>query len=431
MSGLLDPIVTRRGLLKLGLTGAALATTALGARRAQADPAHPHLLVTFHSDGGWDPTQVLDPHDPADTSDAIDVDVPELVSGLAPSMLATVGAHTYVSNPVTRPNVDAFFGAWGARTAVVNGIGTRSTSHEQSAQLVHTGYLDPARASFALAAANHLGADLPLPHLLLSGPSYGGQFAGLSGRVGSGALTQVLSYNQMSTRRQAVTTAGEQFIQQALAQLNQLEADAPAHAISGRLAQFATAQERADRLAGFARSLPRDGNGAAALATSLGTAFRQGLMTSVSLSGSGGFDTHSDNTQQNLRWDNIFSFLRTFVDGLAAQPGVVAPTLLDETTIVHVSEFGRTPQLNGDQGKDHHPWTSMMLVGKRVRPGTFGQTNREQEGVAVRFDTGQPDDGGGIIDVTNMVAGILTLIGANPNDYLPNGVRPFTAMIDA
>jgi hypothetical protein len=39
-----------------------------------------------------------------------------------------------------------------------------------------------------------------------------------------------------------------------------------------------------------------------------------------------------------------------------------------------------------------------------------------------------PDDTGQLIDVQNMVAGILTLVGADSNKYLPT-VAPFTAMI--
>src|SRR6185295_7180531 len=158
-------------------------------------------------------------------------------------------------------------------------------------------------------------------------------------------------------------------------------------------------------------------------------AFRAGMTTSVTVNNVGGFDTHSDNTQQSGRWTQVFTFLDAFLAGLAAQPGLVAPTLLEETTIVYCSEFGRTPQLNGDNGKDHHPWTSMIMAGKGVRGGTtVGLTDGSQEGVKVSFATGLPDDTGQVLDVQNVVAGILTLVGANSNDYLP-GIRPFTAMI--
>src|SRR5215467_13527259 len=176
---------TRRNLLRLGLTSAALAAMPWSlARRAGATAADPHLIVTFFGDGGWDPTQTLEVHDPADTTDGIDVDVP----GQPVSALRTVGAITYTSNPTMRPTVDTFFDHWAGRAATINGIGTRSTSHDQSRQLVLTGYLDPTRADFAVMAAHHNGIDLPLPHLLLSGASFGGSFAGLSGASFGGSF---------------------------------------------------------------------------------------------------------------------------------------------------------------------------------------------------------------------------------------------------
>jgi uncharacterized protein (DUF1501 family) len=432
MRTLWDDEFSRRTMLRLGLSSAVLMALPWAARReAWADAANPHFLITFFGDGGWDVTQVLDVHDPADATDGIDVDVPQAISGLPPSLIATAGGITYVSNPTTRPAVDTFFANWGSRVAVVNGINTRSTSHDQSKQLVLTGFLDPTRADFAVMAANQNGPDLPLPHLLLSGPSFAGPFAGLSGRVGD-QLSEALAYNRIpghtdpNTDQLGVSALGEAYIQQALEWQRTLD---HAGVVAGKLDKFHDANVRGDRLVRLASSLPDGGGSGAQLATSLASAFRSGMTTSVTLSNVGGFDTHSDNTQQNDSWQRVFTFLDAFLTGLAAQPGVVAPSLLDETTIVYCSEFARTPQLNGNNGKDHHPWTSMLLIGKGVRSGvTVGVTDGNQEGVKVNFTTGLPDATGQTIDVQNMIAGILTLVGANSSDYLP-GVRSFTAMI--
>jgi hypothetical protein len=389
--------------------------------------------VTFFGDGGWDVTQVFDVHDPLDATDGIDVDVPEAVSGLPPSVVANAGGLTYMSNPTTRPAADTFFTNWASRSAIVNGVNTRSTSHDQSAQLMLTGYLDPTRADFAVMAAHHNGAELPLPHLLLGGQSYGGPFAGLSGRVG-GQLGSALAHNRIPSHTDpgasqlGVSALGEAYIEQALEWQRTLAAPG---AVAGRLEQFRDANERGDKLVRLASSLPQNTTTGIQLATALGNAFRARMTTSVTVRGTGGFDTHDDNTQQNTRFEQLFTFLNDFVTGLASQPGIASASLLDETTIVYCSEFGRTPELNADNGKDHHPFTSVLLVGKRVRPAvTLGRTDGDQEGVKVNFDTGQPDDTGQLLDVQNMVAGVLTLIGANSNDYLPT-VRPFTAFVDA
>ena len=423
--------LTRRAVLRLGVSTAALLALPGRLGRVAGAATAPHFLVTFIADGGWDVTQVFDVHDPLDATDGIDVDVPQAISGLPPSRVATAGGITYVSNPATRPAADAFFAAWGARSAVVNGINTRSTSHDQSRQLVLTGYLDPTHADFAVMAAQHSGADLPLPHLLLSGDSFAGPFAGLSGRI-SGALGSALAFNRIpshtnpSERQLALSSVGEGYVERAVAAMERLDGSS---AIGARLDQFTDASQRGDRLVRLASSLPRGDVGAAQLAASLASAFRSGLSTSATVNPAGGFDTHNDNTQQNGSWESLFGFLNDFLAGLATEPGVASPSLLDETTIVCCSEFGRSPELNGDNGKDHHPWTSMLFVGKGVRTGvSVGLTDGHQEGVKVNFATGRPDDAGQVIDVQNMVAGILTLVGANPGDYL-SGVRPFTAMI--
>jgi uncharacterized protein (DUF1501 family) len=280
-------------------------------------------------------------------------------------------------------------------------------------------------------AAHRNGPDMPLPHLLLSGPSFGGPFSGLSGRVG-GQLGSALAYNRIPSRTNpgqsqlAVSALGEAYIQQALEWQRSVDA---AGAVAGKVEQFREANVRGDKLVRLASSLPRNSNDGAQLATAIGAAFRAGLTTSITVENVGGFDTHDDNTQQNARWQQLFTFLDQFVGALATQPGVVGSTLLEETTVVYCSEFARTPELNGDNGKDHHPFTSMLFVGKGVRGGAVvGMTDRDQEGVKVDFSNGQPDDTGQVIDVQNAVAGVLTLVGANAGQYLPN-VRPFTAMI--
>jgi uncharacterized protein (DUF1501 family) len=420
--------LTRRTLLQLGVaTAATMATPWPLKRLAMAQSTAPRFLVVLIADGGWDVTQVFDVHDPLDSTDGVDVDVPTAISGLPSSQIATVGGLTYMSNPVTRPMVDLFFSKWASRTAVVNGFGTRSTSHTQSMQLTLTGYLDPTRADFAVMSAHHNGGDLPLPHLLLSGDSFGGNFAGLSGRLG-GQMRQAFAYDTTSDGRLAVSGVGEAYVQQAL-EYDRLLAEARSEAVTGKLAAYADANGRADRLARLASSLNINNGSGTALGTSLAQAFRSGMTTSVTLSAGGGFDTHSDNTQQNGRYEQVFSRLDGVVSQLAVEPGVAAPSMLDETTLVLMSEFARTPLLNGDNGKDHHPWNSMLVVGKNVRGGSsVGRSDSEQNGVKVNLATGQPDDTGVVLDVTNVVAGILTVMGANPSEYLPS-VAPLTAIV--
>jgi len=421
---------TRRRLLQVGMASAALAATPWPMRRwnALAANAEPHFLVVMLADGGWDPIQVLDVHDPLDNTDGVDVDVPQAISGLPPSAPRTVAGLTYQSNPTTRPNVDLYFNAHAGRTTILNGFATHSTSHSQSTQLTLTGSLDPTRADFAVMSAHHNGVTLPLPHLLVSGSSFGGAYSGLSGRLG-GQMRRVLEYSRLDDGHPAVSALGEAYVQQALEYERLLDEGAPPSAISGKLPAAVDAKERADKLAQLASTLNINSNDGASLAASLAGAFRSGLTTSVTLNAAGGFDTHGDNTQQNARWDGLFMLLNGFLTGLQAEPGIVRPNMLAETTVVVCSDFSRTPLLNNDNGKDHHPWGSMLLAGKRVRGGvTVGMTDDNQDGMKVNLATGNPSQAGIVPDVSNVVAGLVTLMGANASTYLP-GVLPYTAFV--
>ena len=62
-------------------------------------------------------------------------------------------------------------------------------------------------------------------------------------------------------------------------------------------------------------------------------------------------------------WENLFSGLNELMALLHTTPGTSAPTLAEETTVVVMSEMGRTPALNANLGKDHWPFTSVMVIG--------------------------------------------------------------------
>src|SRR5438309_8794785 len=83
--------ITRRAMLRLGVSSAALLALPGRLGRVAGAATAPHFLVTFIADGGWDVTQVFDVHDPLDATDGIDVDVPQAISGLPPSRVATAG----------------------------------------------------------------------------------------------------------------------------------------------------------------------------------------------------------------------------------------------------------------------------------------------------------------------------------------------------
>jgi uncharacterized protein (DUF1501 family) len=90
--------------------------------------------------------------------------------------------------------------------------------------------------------------------------------------------------------------------------------------------------------------------------------------------------------------------------------------LLDTTLVVAMGEFGRTPKINKDAGRDHYPGAgSVLLAGAGVRGGNvIGATDRNGTGPATRPWT--PND---------FAASIYQALGLNPHTtYYPRLPRP-------
>jgi len=94
-----------------------------------------------------------------------------------------------------------------------------------------------------------------------------------------------------------------------------------------------------------------------------------------------GWDTHSDNFNAHLslmaKFDQAFGAV---IEDLAAR------SMLDDVLVIAISEFGRTPRINGAVGRDHWPeaW-SVVMAGAGIKKGlVIGKTN--ELGTAVAGD---------------------------------------------
>jgi hypothetical protein len=98
----------------------------------------------------------------------------------------------------------------------------------------------------------------------------------------------------------------------------------------------------------------------------------------------GGWDTHRDN----------FARVKTLcgqLDPAFAQllRDLKKSKLLDETIVVWMGDFGRTPRINGNGGRDHFPkaWTSIVAgagLGRGVLLGNSGRDGNQAAGRVVR-----------------------------------------------
>lgn len=131
-----------------------------------------------------------------------------------------------------------------------------------------------------------------------------------------------------------------------------------------------------------------------------------------------GWDTHQDNFNALGRslLPNLDQSLSAMFDRLQESGR------LSETSILVTGEFGRTPKINGNAGRDH--WARAMcalMAGGDVRPGqVVGATDDRAEGP---LDAGySPDD---------LAATFLANIGIDPRtEYEANVGRPITVIRD-
>jgi hypothetical protein len=127
---------------------------------------------------------------------------------------------------------------------------------------------------------------------------------------------------------------------------------------------------------------------------------------------SDGWDTHADN------FDRLGDLTPAIDQGLSALlADLHARGLLDKTLVVLTSEFGRTPDIDQDQGRNHYPQAfSALLAGGGVRGGQrYGSTDAEGRQVTTEPTT-----------IQDLNATIAYACGV-PNDHVvtsPSG-RPF------
>ncbi|MDB4967177.1 MAG: hypothetical protein JWN44_2866 [Myxococcales bacterium] len=126
-----------------------------------------------------------------------------------------------------------------------------------------------------------------------------------------------------------------------------------------------------------------------------------------------GWDTHKDNFgRTRALMGALDPALSTLVKDLDARD------LLSSTLVMCLGDFGRTPKISADEGRDHHPaaW-SAVLAGGGVRGGVVvGATSDDGDKVVSRPTT-----------VPELMATATTLLGIDPDKEYPTPLgRPIS-----
>ena len=140
------------------------------------------------------------------------------------------------------------------------------------------------------------------------------------------------------------------------------------------------------------------------------------------------WDSHSSNDSlQDKNFEHMFAEISQLLQLLRAADAPGGDSLGDRTTLLVVSEMGRTPVKNGSGGKDHWPFTSAMLVGAAVSGGrVVGLTDDTLAGGTVDPTSGAASSTGALVTPASLAAGLLQRFGVDPAAHYPD-VTPFSA----
>lgn len=311
--------------------------------------------------------------------------------------------------------------------AIVRGMTSREGNHDRAQHLVHTGYApNPTVAYPSLGGwvAHEIGdpnVDLPA-FVSINGPSFSAGFLGV--QYNPFIVAKVKEPLANTDYPQNVNMV--RFLKRKQA-LDAIEDDFAARTgdgkIKGRRAVYARAIRMmyAPRLKAFDLADEPD----ATLRAYGDSDFGRGCLMARRLVENGvrfvevvldGWDTHKDNfgkTQKLMgALDPAMATLLRELDERGR---------LGSTLVMCMGEFGRTPKINADDGRDHHPaaW-SAVLAGGGVRGGVVvGATSDDGDKVVSRPTT-----------VPELMATAATLLGLDPDKSLATPLGRPVALTD-
>lgn len=429
----LDLALSRRRLIQAAAACAGVgmlgSMDAVLAQKARAAGQGDRKFLFFFASGGWDATP-LDPKFDVDGMSPIDG------TDMDPdTTLARSGNLSWSSGP-DRRNMDLFFGRWGPRVALLRGVNVHSAGHESGTQWMMTGTTTSERPDWPTIIAANSNVDYPMPHLVFSGPAYPGPLGAAVVRGGGGSLLRLIDgtlNTDVDRPSPVVSTPADSMM------------DAALYNRAGRLAGKRDGQGRErldDYLGSLERSMELEGRrfeaglgqqtrgllGQAQMALEV---MRLGLTRTAMIRIPGGWDTHGGNQNVGTQLDAFFGALDTLFERMDRTPGLVAPRLSQEVTVVATSELGRTPRFNGSRGRDHWPYTSMLVAGSGVRGNSvIGATNDRFISLPTDFQTGEPSSSGDVMGTEHVGCTLIKLAGLNPDRWLP-GVATVPALLNA
>jgi hypothetical protein len=322
------------------------------------------------------------------------------------------------------------------KLAVVRGGTSREGNHQRARYLMHTSYapnptvVHPSLAAWVVKRLGEPANGLP-GSVSLGGPGGGPGFFG----VESGPFV-VQAPGQPPTDLAYGPGVDEARFGVRWALLDEMEARFAGQTGDLKVAGRRQLYAKADRLmrAPARRAFDVSEEPEAVRAAFGDSAFGRGCLTAARLVGAGvrfvevaldGWDTHQDGFTKTAR---LMGVLDPAMSALLAE--LERRDLARSTMVVWMGDFGRTPAINANEGRDHHPgaWTA-ILAGGGIRGGVVhGET--DAQGDKVVKDA---------VSVPDLLATIAAPLGLDPAEVaqspagrpiaLTDGGRPVRALL--
>jgi hypothetical protein len=323
------------------------------------------------------------------------------------------------------------------RLALVRSMNSKEGDHRLAAAYVHAGYPQRGPIQYptlgALVAQESGAENADLPAFVSIAPYRVSNSAAHSpGFLGPRFAPLIVGENLGVRNLTPHAGVGGEHFEARLRLVQQLQDEFVADRPSAAAKSHQTAYERAARLmhTSAARALDLDREPARLRDAYGRNKFGQGCLLArrlvehgvpfieVSLGGdtSNGWDTHSDNFERVRELSQVLDAgWASLVDDLKERD------LLDSTLLVWMGEFGRTPTINGAQGRDHFPaaWTA-VLGGGGIKGGqVIGKTSAGGEAIEQRP-----------VSVPDLLATICRALGIDPNKSNQSNVGRPISLVD-
>jgi hypothetical protein len=298
------------------------------------------------------------------------------------------------------------------RFALIRSMTSREGNHDRARYLVHTGYaptptvLHPSMGGWVDKEIDHRDLELPA-FVSINGPSMGAGFLGVEHAPfvlrnaerspDNVELPRQVDEDRFSRRQGLLGGLESDFMGETgdpkVRGRRSVYSSAVRMMHSSRLVAFDISHEPANVRAAYGDHDFGKGCLMARRLVEAGVPFVE-----VTLDG---WDTHKDNFDRTKR---LMGMLDSGAASLFRE--LEERRLLDSTIVVVAGEFGRTPKINGNDGRDHHPQAWSALVGGGgVRGGqVIGRTDA---------------DGGAVVErpvaVPDLMASLATLMGIDPD----------------